>query len=199
MLLSSCKKEEPRKAVFAGIYYSTLDYHEFNPSLKVKLEFDSSLNTSYGVDSIDINSDGNFDLIIKQRIRLDNNPAHHITDSDFPYCRLTLKNGLEVATKNEIYYIGLGQTNNVDWADTIQYNSRIDTISEWTDPNASIWMWVVPPTGLWGSNGCWYNLTNAEKYIGLRMKINSRYKLGWIKVNEISRENILFISYAIEK
>ena len=115
-----------------------IDYHEFNPPLKVKLEFNSSLNISYGIDSIDIDSDGNFDIVINQRTLFDYNPAYLITGDNFPYCKLTFKDGLEVATKNEIYYIGLGQTNNVDWVDTIQYNSRIDNISDWADPNSSI-------------------------------------------------------------
>jgi hypothetical protein len=48
-------------------------------------------------------------------------------------------------------------------------------------------------------NGRWYEVLNPEMYIGIRMKVHSDYKYGWIKVNATSRENIQFLSYAIEK
>jgi len=143
--------------------------------------------------------DGDFDLIIEQRILLESDSTH-VTNTNFPFCRVKLRNGLEVATKYEKYYFPHGQTNSVNWVDTLKYGNRIDKISEWsTDTSFGRYMWVVPPSAFWGSNGYWYNLTDAERYIGIRMKIGSNYKLGWIKVNEISRRNISFISYAIEK
>lgn len=197
--LCACKKEDDRKAVTAGVYDSTFNYHDFNPVFKISLKFDSLSNTNSGADSIDFDLDGNFDLIINQRILLAANPLSHITSVNYPFCRLTLKNGLEVAIKNEIYGIGLGQTSNLDWVDTIQYKGRIDNLSNWSNANTKVWMYVVPPTIYWGSNGCWYNFTNTERYVGIRMKINSRFKFGWIRVNELSSENILFISYALEE
>jgi hypothetical protein len=59
-------------------------------------------------------------------------------------------------------------------------------------------MWAIPPVGT-APYGPWYNLTNEEKYIGIRMKIGSRFKYGWIKMNVISREDMQFLSYAMEK
>lgn len=194
LFLNSCKKEDERKAVTAGVYDPTFTYHEFSPPFKVNQKLDSLTKYSFGVDSIDINLDGNFDLIISQSFGISTSETANL----FPYCKLTLKNGLEVASKTENYNIGHGQTGAVDWVDTLKYNLRIDHLNNWSGTNTSRWMWVVPPTSFWGTNGCWYNLTDTEMYIGIRMKIDGKYQYGWIKVNEISREEMLFLSYALE-
>ena len=197
----SCKKEDNKKAVSAGMYDSTFNYHKFNPALHVNLTFDSILNTKNGSYSMDIDLDGKIDLVIQQQILLDKITQNYLTNANYPYCRIILKNGLEVATKTETYPIGLGQTSSVDWVDTIQYKTRIDPISSWTETDSRVWwwMWVAPYTPFWGTHGCWYNLNNTEKYIGIGMKVGSRYKYGWMKVIENSLENMQFISYAIEK
>ncbi|MEZ5083421.1 MAG: hypothetical protein R2750_08235 [Bacteroidales bacterium] len=206
LALYSCNKDnsEPQifsieNQIFAGEYNADLDLKEFNPPLKVDLISDSLLNFKYGVDSIDINTDGNYDLIIHQRFIMDWNDTVQISNTNYPFCSLTLKNGLEVACKNEIFYIGLGQTSSVLWVDSLEYLKRIDNLNDWSETNTNIWMWVVPPTSFWGSYGCWYNLIETEKYIGIRMKIITDYKFGWIKINQESRENFEFVSYAIEK
>jgi len=162
------------------------------------LELDTITDNFKGSDSIDINLDGSYDIIINQRIHI---PQASGTPSyeQFPYYRLDFKNGLSVATKVEYYIVGHGDYNNVNWVDTLNYESRIDNIAEWSEPNASRFLWAVPPVNYAVSNGTWYYLTNSVNYIGIRMKIGSRYKLGWIKVNEISNEEILFVSCAIEK
>jgi len=198
LIFNSCKKEDDRKAVTAGIYDSTFTYHEFSPPLKVTLQEDTLNKYSFGADSVDINLDGNFDLLISQRIT-DKNVSRFDTENNYPFYSLQLKNGLEVATKRENYPQGQGFWNYVDWVDSLHYNTRIDNISEWSDTNTSRAMWLVAPTIFWGSNGCWYDLTDTEMYIGIRMKIDSNYKFGWIKVNEISRENMFFLSFALEK
>jgi len=199
LLIVSCKKEDTKNQVYAGKNDTNLNYTEFTPPFQINLESDSLNNIKYGMDSIDINSDGEFDLIINQRVLIDWNDTIQISNSNYPYCNLTIKNGLELAIKSETIYIGLGQTTEVIWVDTITYNTSINNITEWSKPNTSTWMWGVPPTTFWGSNGCWYNLADTERYIGIRMKINSEYKLGWIRVYQHSREKIEIISYALEK
>jgi len=194
----SCKKEQYRVPVFAGIYDSTFTYHEYTPPLKVNLKLYSQNNFYVGADSLDINSDGNFDLIIKQRMYLDKIQPIYLTDDNNPYCLLVFKNGLEFSTKIEYIYRGQGDVGHKIGIDTLSYDSRIDNISEWSGDVTNAAMWLEPSSNFYNSRGNWYFLTNAEMYIGLRMKINSRYKFGWIKVNELSRENISFISYAIE-
>lgn len=197
LISSSCKKEESRKHIFAGIDDSTFTLHEFSPPLKVELTLDTLTDNYQGSDSIDINQDGVYDIIISHRIHL---PPESGTPSyeHFPYFRLTLKNGLQVATKVQSYPVGHGQLNDIHWVDALNYETRIDAWPDWTEKNVFQLMWAIPPVGS-APYGPWYDLTNEEKYIGIRMKINSQYKYGWIKVNEVSRENIQFISYAIEK
>ena len=198
LFLSSCKKEDTIQAVTAGIYDSSFTYHEFSPSIKVELTLDTSTDNYLGSDSIDINQDGAYDLIISQRIHIP--PTSGIPSFEqFPYCRLILRNGLEVATKIEYYSVGHGQYDDVNWVDTLNYENRIENISDWSGSNVVCTMWAIPPVPYGVSYGPWYFPTNEMKYIGIRMKIGSRYKYGWIKVNEISHEDMLFLGLALEK
>ena len=198
LFFSACKKDEPREAVVAGIYDNSFVFHEFSSPLKVMLILDLLTDNYIGNDSIDINLDGVYDLVISQRIHFPS-PSGIPSWEQFPYYRLILKNGLEVATKTESFPAGMGQYRKIDWVNVFDYESSIDKISEWSESNTTQTMWAIPPITQAVSYGPWYDLTNAVKYIAIRMKIGNRYKLGWIKVSEISRENILFISYAIEK
>lgn len=197
IFLSSCSKEDTRPAVTAGIYDSSFTYHEFSPPLKVELSLDTSTDNYMGVDSIDINQDGAYDIIISHRIYL---PPESGTPSyeHFPYFRLTLKNGLQVATKVQSYYVGHGQLDDVYWVDALNYETRIDLWTDWAEKNVFQLMWAIPPVGS-APYGPWYDLTNEEKYIGFRMKIDSRFKYGWIKVKVISRDDMQFLSYVLEK
>jgi hypothetical protein len=197
LFLSSCSKEDTRHAVTAGIYDSSFTYHEFSSPLKVELSLDTSTDNYMGVDSIDINQDEVYDIIISHRIHL---PPESGTPSyeHFPYFSLTLKNGLQVATKIQSYPVGHGQLNEIYWVDALNYETRIDVWPDWAEKNVFQLMWAIPPVGS-APYGPWYDLANEEKYIGFRMKIDSRYKYGWIKVIVISREDMQFLSYAIEK
>jgi hypothetical protein len=92
----------------------------------------------------------------------------------------------------------LGQSSEIFWVDTLSYAQQIDNITEWSELNDGVWMWVVPPTTIFGSNGPWYNFENEMKYIGLRYYDNSEWKYAWVKFNVISRNEIRFISFAVE-
>lgn len=197
LIFSSCSKDDTGKAVIAGIYDSDLFYSEFSPPLKVELSLDTLTGNYIGEDSIDINQDGNFDVFISHRIHL---PPESGTPSydHFPYFRLTLKNDLQVATKLQSYPVGHGQLDDVNWVDTLSYKTRVDTWSDWSESNETRTMRAIPPVST-APYGPWYNLTNEEKYIGIRMKIDSQFKYGWIKVKVISRDDMQFLSYALEK
>jgi hypothetical protein len=80
----------------------------------------------------------------------------------------------------------------------LNYETRIDNWHDWTENNVSQLMWAIPPVGT-APYGPWYDLTNEEKYIGIKMKIDSKFKYGWIKIKVISREDMQFLSYALEK
>jgi hypothetical protein len=199
VFLFACKKEEDKSPVLAGVYDSSFIFNEFNPPLKVNLKLDAQKKFYVGTDSLDIDLDGNFDLIIKQRLYLDIAKPQYYTYETYPYCLLTFRNGLEFSKKIQYYIQGHGTYGTNVGIDTLNYENRIDTISEWSGTVTNTAMWIEPTSSLVSSNGVWYYLTNSEKYIGIRMNINSRFKYGWIKVNQISRENISFISYALEK
>lgn len=198
VIFYSCKKEKSRELVFAGIHDAGFIHYEFSTPLKVKLTLDSLTDNYKGKDSIDINLDGVYDLIISQRIHFPP-PTGIPSWEQFPYYRLILKNGLEVATKLEKYPVGHGQYDEVNWVQSLNYESRIDNISEWSDTNTTYTMWAIPPISYGVSYGPWYNLTNVVKFIGIRMKIGPHYKYGWIEVSEISHEDISFVSYALER
>lgn len=200
LIFSSCSKDDIGKIVTAGIYDSGFIYHEFSPPLKVKLILDPITDNYFWKDSIDINQDGSYDLIINQRIHL---PAETGTPTweHFPYLRLILKNSIQVATKIESYPVGMGQSNQSYWVDPLNYETLINSNLVWSESDGIRSMWAVPPKGTPGTapSGAWYYLTNEEKYIGIKMKIGSRFKYGWIKVKVISPEDIQFLNYAIEK
>jgi len=196
-IFSSCSKDDNEKIVTAGIYDTDFINNEFSPPLKVDLKLDTITDNYFWNDSIDINQDGIYELFISHRIHLppeSESPSYE----HYPYFSLTSKNGLQVALKIDYYSLGHGQVREITFVDTLNYNMRIDNISDWSESSR---MWWVPPINAPGTlpYGTWYNLTNEEKYIGIKMKIDSRYKYGWIKVKVISREDIQFLSFALEK
>ena len=198
LILSSCREEKPQNPVMAGEYSTDFIFYQFYTPLTVELKYDSTTNYYSGTDSIDVNLDGNYDLIIKQHLQIP-----HLSDTPtnqlFPYCKLTPKNGLELAVNIQAYPAGFGTYKTVEWVDSINFQERIDEISDWSESSKSRYMWSNAPDSFVFYNGFWYEVTNSEMYIGLRMKINSDYKYGWIKVKVISREDMRFLSYALEK
>lgn len=198
-LLPACQEDEPAAIVLAGVYDSRMLYHELNPALELTLTEDALLQVAYGEDSLDLNQDGSFDVIISGRIPLDYKYNKTTTNDTYPFFRLYLKNTVEVAYEKETYYIGLGQTSSTQWIDTIAYKENVRNITTWTESNIYRFMWVDPPTIFWGTDGPWFNLVNSERYIAIRQLSGSHYRYGWIKVKEASREKIAIASYALEK
>ena len=197
LVLISCEKEEEKTPVIAGETNAEMLLYEFNPAMKIELQTDSANNIKYGHDSLDINLDGRYDLFFDLKLFIDWQDTLRL---DFFYfnTRLLLKNGLGFITKIETYYVGLGVIKDFAWADTINSGSIIDRKAEWSGTDTYLAMWTQPPPSTL-SNGCWYNVLNEEKYFGFRMKINSTYKYGWIKLIQDSERNIEILSYAIEK
>jgi hypothetical protein len=199
VLFGSCKKDkdEARKAVYAGLYDTTFIYHEFVPPFKVNILWDSLNYYGDGKDSIDLSLDSNYDLLISFHLLYDENYQTYHEGSPLQFnCKLIPKNGLEIATQIESITVHGSTTISLTWVDALKYNESIDNISSWSSGETMMW---CGDTYTMFSSGCWFKLSNSEMYIGIRMKNNSQYKYGWIKVNGISRENILFLSYALEK
>jgi hypothetical protein len=194
LIMYSCKKEENEKLIFAGQADSNFIFNSFSIPLKINLNFDSINSLRMGYDSIDIDQDGKYDLIISLKLYNNSNLS-----SNFSNCNLILKNGLEIAIKKEYYPISSGgPMGSISWADTIRLKQRIDNISLWSTNESSLFLWSEIPSNTL-TQGCWYHIDNPEMYIGLRIKKLSQYKYGWIRLNNTSRENILLNSFAIEK
>ncbi|HRZ43431.1 MAG TPA: hypothetical protein P5228_12095 [Bacteroidales bacterium] len=195
----ACDKVEktPESPVLAGVHDTGMVYTAFNPPVQPVLTVDST-GYLFGCDSLDINADGAFDIIIQQQVF----PHDSFTggsSTEYPFTSLTLKNGLCVAIKKEVVPIGLGQTTTIKWVDTMLLNARIDKGPLWSEPNVSHNLWCVPPATFWGSNGPWHNLTEAERYIGLKMTTPSGEKYGWLKCYQKSRKELAFLGCAIQK
>lgn len=194
---TGCKIDES-VPVLAGSNDSRMFFREFRPALT--LSFDSTMDFKYGEDSIDIDLDNKYDLIVKQRLLFDMNieERSHYTFENYPFTRLYPKNGLEVALKKTQNIMGRGETQEAFYVDTLNLDTHIENIGDWSQSDRNTSMWYVSPSGYQSSFGCWFYIENEIKYIGIRMKKNGRYKYGWIKVNCKLPENIQIESYAIE-
>ena len=216
LLLCSCDKEkEERIPVMAGTTNNDMLYYEYNPPLELQLQLDTLKKIKLGIDSVDIDLDGNFDIVINQRIFLDWSDdfnRSYLEKDNFPFIGLRLKNGFEVAYKNLSFPLGQGAFYSVQMVDTIPNQARLDKITEWHDSNMnssayigyynnSIWFWGAPPSSFWflGNYGPWYRLSNEEMFIGIRKKFDTEYKLGWVKIKVFNHDKFVILSYAIEK
>ncbi|HLN52826.1 MAG TPA: hypothetical protein VK212_03900 [Lentimicrobium sp.] len=200
LICYSCKPDDDEKAkmpVYAGITNSEMQYTELNPPIAVEVYHDTTNSYYYGSDSIDIEQDGTFDIIIRVGY-FDDDTIYYPTQNFYPFTSLTVKDSIQFATEVEYYPMGLGTTGKIYWIDTLSYNQRIDDINTWYSDYLHQFMWVVPPSYFWGSNGTWYDLSDTEKYIGMRIKRGNEYKYGWIKVFAVSSEVLLFKSFAIQ-
>lgn len=206
-LLSACNKEEERTRIMAGITNSDMLYYEYNPPLELKLQPDLSGEIKFGIDSIDIDLDGDYDIVIRQRMHTNSELMYYDYENDnFPYIGLLLKNDFEVAYKNVSVILGQGAFSSIRLVDALYYENRIDKIENWDNSkknlyaefqNGQIWLWGDPPTP-WFSTGPWFRLNNIEVYIGIRQKTETEYKFGWIKLKVSTRNKFEAISYAIE-
>jgi hypothetical protein len=197
----SCKKDKVNEQpqVYAGIVDSEMVYQKLEPSIEIKLDPDTLLNYSTDIDSVDLDKDGSFDLFISARQIYGPNDSLQNSFEDYPYCKMVLKNGFEIATITEHFPTGLGTTGSTEWVDTIHLNNPIGPDLQWSGTNTYRWMWVVPPTEFWGSYGVWYLLSDAELYVGLRLSEASVSKFGWLKIEQVSRVHLKLTEYAFAK
>jgi hypothetical protein len=199
LVLTACSDDKEaalHTTVSAGIINEGMFHHLFDPALQINYQYDSLGHFHYGADSIDLNFDGDFDILINQRVCPDNIP---ISVTNYSYCSVTASNGWQLASKKESYPLGLSQWGTIFWVDTLLHKTRIDNLSEWSSSGESRWMWVNPPVPYEGTYGCWYSLTLTGHCIGIRLQGDQDFKYGWIKVFTIDRENYLFTEYAFEQ
>jgi hypothetical protein len=204
--LISCNDEfRNTNVVLAGMYNSFSVYHEFLPTLAVKTELNIATGFYEGSDSIDLNLDDNFDLIISMRLHPNDTMYEMDRRLYYPTCRIELKNGFEVAVKKMNYSCGHGICNWADFIAAFEYGSDISDFTGWSESNSVQTLWnVFPPgAGYPYPRGWWSIINNEEMYIGVRHKHRGPkntfyFNYGWIRVNAVSPQNTLFMSYAME-
>lgn len=179
--------------VYAGVYDTTFSYHEFTSPIEITVSWDSQNLYGVGRDSLDLDSNGTYDLLIT--LNLLNEDSLHLLNgipNPFPSCVLNAQNATEIAYYTETYYIGLGQTATATFADRLDFNERIDLMSTWGE---SLKMWSENPGGAGTPPyGDWYSAT-AENY--LAFKINDD-NFGWIAIDSSSPKNPKILSYAVQ-
>ena len=212
LVVFTCQCEEDnypareRVSVYAGMYDTGFVYQEFEPALQVALKLDTSNNCYYGYDSVDIDTDGEYDFFIEEKVKKEKLDSGK-SGLDFynSHYEIKLGNYFEVVFKKEDLPIGPGMYARISWVDTISYNTRIDAISYWDwrkIQNFPISMWrdsTITCTGSYFSNSCWYDVDEEIKYIAIRRKSGYDYKYGWIKVNAASRYQLAYMSFAFER
>lgn len=207
-VFDSCNEEGEKiiesDIVYAGEYEAHYIHHEFSPPLKIKTKLDSVTGFSSGTDSIDLDLDGNFDLIISDYLHPEDTAYEIGTKRFFPSCRLLFKNNFEVAIKGFQYACGHGVCNYAPFIEAFEYNSDINHFEfDWYMGNENKTLWLITPEGSGFPRGWWYYANEEERYIGIRIKeqLNSRtyyYRYGWIKVNATNHNDMSFIEYALE-
>lgn len=199
LFLLACNKDEPKAPVLAGVFNSSMNYKEWNPAFQVTLQHDAMRNMDYGEDSLDINQDGNYDIIISQKNLLGNPSANANSNDIYPFYNLSVKNGVAIAVIKETNFTVINRLSNAFWVDTIAYKANLGDITGWSDNFTNILSYATPPTVFFGYDGPWYGLSNKEKYIAMRIHTNLRYRYGWIKIHVTSPQKISIISYALQK
>lgn len=201
VLILSCSKEDAddsnpvgSEAVFAGKYDSSFSYYDFDPDFQIPIVWDSLRLYGGGYDSLDLDSDGHFDLYVT--LSLLNPDSMHLMNglpNPFPFCRVETSGEFECAYYSESYPIGLGQTGTASFVDRLDFEERLDTLSDW---RAQGRMWQEnpgyagnPPFGEWA-------FAVSTHYIGIK---NAENKYGWIEVDASDPENLSFLSCAFQE
>jgi len=181
LLVSTCKKEaDPGEYILAGIIDDSFYHFEFSPDKTIAISWDSLNLYGFGKDSLDLDNDGNFDLVFN--LQIINNDSLHLLDglpNPFPYLYVIHRNSAGISTLTETFYSGLGSTGTATYANAFMLNDKIYKNGEWSEVDEE-------SQNLWGDNpsnyypkGKWFNLNETgflgvrinEKLAGLRLTI----------------------------
>ena len=110
----------------------------------------------------------------------------------FPSLYVSGNGDYGVATSNESYAIGLGQTATRLWVSALSDGEAIDDCLEWYSINGiHISMWATHPvSGL--SNGPWYS--SGVHYMAIRQYD----KYGWVKLDLTDIKNPMILVYSMQ-
>ena len=165
-------------SVFAGVYNDNFNFTYLSSSIEIEVSWDDDNLYFQGETFIDLDMDGTEDL--KFKIGGYNQDSIHIPyPSEFNNCILTPFNGFEIAYDIEPFYIGMGQSEDIDVVRQLSLNEGIDVHDNWhSDSDAWIRMFYENPYLHSMPFGSWY-YASAINYVAVRK--NDKY--GWIEVD----------------
>lgn len=193
----SCRKDPNIyvKEVRAGVYDSTFHHVQFSTPLELDVQWDSQNLYGFGSDSIDIDANGELDMLIELNL-LNEDSLHLLTTTypePFPNLRLKTRSNFQVSMTDEYTYTGLGSGIHSIFIARHLYGQRLDTISSWANsPSYGSAIYQENPTS-YIPYGDWY-YSDTINYIGFRL---DGYRIGWVEVDLTDAKNPKFCSYAI--
>jgi hypothetical protein len=199
LILSSCKKNcdsdvlDETIPVRAGGYNSDFHFYKFEDNYYIEIE-DKGCGTSRGFEALDLNMDGETDLIISELI-FDLNEYDYMACCPPPLeCFPSLSYSIIYRTDTSIFEIS--SINNDDlhysghFTDTLNFNDNIDTLNTWVNRS-----YIIDKSQY--SKNPWLKIAE-DKYIGVRSYSDSTYKHGWIKIG-IENERVVLREMAFQK
>ncbi len=197
VLLISCSKDGiQKKSLIAGDTSEVAFNSVFNPPLELNLTWDEQNLYGNAVDSLDLNQDQLPDVFF--RLAILNPDSLHLLNGEmpnpFPSLHIYGRDSLfETAIISETVYVGLGQTAQFHWVDTIQINQIIDESRNWK--TANYWgekLWSENPVSML-SNGSWFKKSQPG-FLAFRLAGS----MGWIKLDTQLPENPKIMAFALQ-
>ena len=203
--LYSCKKDkgleninkEPAKMasmVYAGVHDSSFYYNNFQTAVQIATTYDAQNIYASGSDSIDLDSNGTYDLFIS--LRLMNEDSIHLLPIllyQFPHCSLKTSNEFQLSFEDVYYPIGLGMNGILSFVNKIDYNTLISSTMDWQNEGL-LWQ-QSPSTSGNPPKGPWYIPETSYFYIGIRKNGNN---YGWIEVDASDPRDPKFLAVALK-
>lgn len=199
LTLISCKKENEGNPIFVNQIKAgktnagSMTFDTLNPGVTLTMVWDAQNLYAYGSDSIDINDDGSYDFVFTS-VHLNEDSLHLLNGqmpNPFPYFSVDPMNGYSIKVKTESVPIGLGQTTQAYWADSLAFNATISVNDSWS--GSELKLWGENPQSIPLSFGPWY-ACGKTMYLGF----NRLNKLGWIEVDATDRMNIVIKSFSFQ-
>jgi hypothetical protein len=194
-MFSSCKKETTSKPPFLAGDTTNSIHAAFEPAMDFTIVWDSDNLYGQALDSLDLDQDQTADVYFQ--LNLLNQDNSHLLEGEMPnpfpslliYGRDSL---FETAILTETVYVGLGQTADFRWVDTLSKGDVIDQNLKWkTTEYFGEKLWSEHPVSML-SNGPWKNKSGTS-YVGFRLK--GFY--GWIEMNTALTEQPKILGYAL--
>lgn len=199
-LFSSCKKDpiySESTSIKAGVTNNQFHHHLFDDNYLIDIE-DKGCGTSRGFEALDLNMDGRTDIIISELVfdlgEYNNNYSTCCPPPMECFPSLSYSQIFSPDTSNfKILSINIDESTffqQYQFADTLNFNSTIDTFKSWQER-----AYIIDKSNY--SENPWLNITE-DKYLGLRSYIDSTHKYGWIKIG-IENERVVLKEMAFQK